>query len=558
MELDREAAAALGISADVVARAASRRREGRTLGEALAEIGATGAATFGRALAEAAGLPFAAAPPALPARELTALLPMPFAKRHLVLPLARDGAGLAVALADPAALAALEDLRFLYRAPVRPLVVPAPALREAITRAYDAAARSAADTMDAIEGERLDLVASELDEPPDLLEAGDDTPVIRLVNALLAQAVKDGASDIHIEPHERGLAVRFRTDGLLHDVLAPPGRLAAAIAARVKIMAGLDIAERRLPQDGRLRVRVAGRDIDVRVSIVPTAFGERVALRLLDRASALLDLRELGLAPATAAALERVLGQSHGLVLVTGPTGSGKTTTLYAALRRLATGERNIMTIEDPIEYQLRGIGQMQVGPRIGLTFAAGLRAVLRQDPDVILIGEIRDRETVEIALQAALTGHLVFSTLHTNDAPGAMTRLVDMGVEPFLISSSVLAVLAQRLLRRVCDGCAVAGRPTADERRALGPATPEVLRRAGPGCAACRGTGYRGRSAIHELLVVDDPVRALVMARADAAQVRRHATAAGMATLRDDGFAKARAGVTTVAEVLRVTQDEG
>jgi len=558
MELDREAAAALGISADVVARAASRRREGRTLAEALAEIGATGAATFGRALAEAAGLPFAAAPPALPARELTALLPMPFAKRHLVLPLARDGAGLAVALADPAALAALEDLRFLYRAPVRPLVVPAPALREAITRAYDAAARSAADTMDAIEGERLDLVASELDEPPDLLEAGDDTPVIRLVNALLAQAVKDGASDIHIEPHERGLAVRFRTDGLLHDVLAPPGRLAAAIAARVKIMAGLDIAERRLPQDGRLRVRVAGRDIDVRVSIVPTAFGERVALRLLDRASALLDLRELGLAPATAAALERVLGQSHGLVLVTGPTGSGKTTTLYAALRRLATGERNIMTIEDPIEYQLRGIGQMQVGPRIGLTFAAGLRAVLRQDPDVILIGEIRDRETVEIALQAALTGHLVFSTLHTNDAPGAMTRLVDMGVEPFLISSSVLAVLAQRLLRRVCDGCAVAGRPTADERRALGPATPEVLRRAGPGCAACRGTGYRGRSAIHELLVVDDPVRALVMARADAAQVRRHATAAGMATLRDDGFAKARAGVTTVAEVLRVTQDEG
>ncbi|TMB23838.1 MAG: type II secretion system protein GspE [Deltaproteobacteria bacterium] len=558
MELDREAAAALGISADVVARAASRRREGRTLAEALAEIGATGAATFGRALAEAAGLPFAAAPPALPARELTALLPMPFAKRHLVLPLARDGAGLAVALADPAALAALEDLRFLYRAPVRPLVVPAPALREAITRAYDAAARSAADTMDAIEDERLDLVASELDEPPDLLEAGDDTPVIRLVNALLAQAVKDGASDIHIEPHERGLAVRFRTDGLLHDVLAPPGRLAAAIAARVKIMAGLDIAERRLPQDGRLRVRVAGRDIDVRVSIVPTAFGERVALRLLDRASALLDLRELGLAPATAAALERVLGQSHGLVLVTGPTGSGKTTTLYAALRRLATGERNIMTIEDPIEYQLRGIGQMQVGPRIGLTFAAGLRAVLRQDPDVILIGEIRDRETVEIALQAALTGHLVFSTLHTNDAPGAMTRLVDMGVEPFLISSSVLAVLAQRLLRRVCDGCAVAGRPTADERRALGPATPEVLRRAGPGCAACRGTGYRGRSAIHELLVVDDPVRALVMARADAAQVRRHATAAGMATLRDDGFAKARAGVTTVAEVLRVTQDEG
>src|SRR5213593_3944807 len=400
MELDREAAAALGIPGDVVARAAARRREGRTLGEALAETGATDAATFARALAEAAGLPFAPAPPALPARELTAVLPMPFAKRHLVLPLARDGAGLAVALADPAALAPLDDLRLLYRAPLRPLVVPPPALRDAITRAYDATARSAADTMDAIEGERLDLVARELDEPP----------VLRLVNALLAQAVKDGASDLHIEPWERGLAVRFRTDGLLHDVLAPPARLAATIASRVKIMAGLDIAERRLPQDGRIRVRVAGRDIDVRVSIVPTAFGERVALRLLDRASALLDLTDLGLAPATARTLERLLGLSHGIILVTGPTGSGKTTTLYAALRRIATGERNIMTIEDPIEYQLRGIGQIQASSRIGLTFAAGLRAVLRQDPDVILVGEIRDRETAEIAMQAALTGHLVFS----------------------------------------------------------------------------------------------------------------------------------------------------
>jgi len=546
MSLDHEAAAALGIPPEVVARAAARRREGRTLGEALGELGATDAASFARALAETAGLPFAAALPDPPARELIAVLPMPFARRHLVLPLARDAAGLAVALADPAALAALDDLRVLYGAPVRALVAPAPALRDAITRAYDAAARSAADTMDAIEGERLDLVAGELDEPPDLLEAGDDTPVIRLLNALLAQAVKDGASDIHVEPYERGLAVRFRVDGLLHDVLEPPARLAATLASRVKIMAGLDIAERRLPQDGRVAVRVAGRDVDVRVSIVPTAFGERVVLRLLDRAGALRDLPDLGLAPATAARLERVLAQSHGIVLVTGPTGSGKTTTLYAALRRLAGGERNIMTIEDPIEYQLRGIGQVQASSRIGLTFAAGLRAVLRQDPDVILVGEIRDRETVEIAMQAALTGHLVFSTLHTNDAPGAMTRLVDMGVEPFLISSSVLAVLAQRLLRRVCEGCAVAGSPGDEPRHA------------GPGCATCRGTGYRGRTAIHELLVVDDPVRALVMARADAAAVRRHAIAAGMTTLRDDGLGKARAGITTVAEVLRATQDEG
>jgi len=281
-------------------------------------------------------------------------------------------------------------------------------------------------------------------------------------------------------------------------------------------------------------------------------------LRLLDRAATLLDLPELGLSPSIAASLDRLLAQSHGIVLVTGPTGSGKTTTLYAALRRLRTGERNIMTIEDPVEYQLRGVGQIQVNPRIDLTFASGLRAVLRQDPDVILVGEIRDRETVEIALQSALTGHLVFSTLHTNDAAGAVTRLLDMAVEPFLISSSLLAVLAQRLVRRVCATCGRDGPPGAEERAAFGDATPPLLRHAGSGCADCRGTGFRGRTAIHELLVVDDPIRALIMARSDAGAIRRHATAHGMATLRDDGLAKACAGVTTLAEVLRATQDEG
>jgi general secretion pathway protein E len=550
------AAARLGIPPDVLARAEARARGGRPLADALGDLGATDPAAFARALADVAGLPFAATLPALPARALAGLVPMPFAKRHLVLPLARDEAGIDVALADPAALAPLDDIRFLAGVPVRPLVVPAPALREAITRAYDAATGTAADTMDAIAGERVEFDASP-GEPLDLLEAGDDTPVIRLVNALFFQAVRDGASDVHVEPYERALAVRFRLDGVLHDVLSPPPALHASLVSRLKIMAGLDIAERRLPQDGRIRLRVAGRDVDVRVSIVPTGFGERVALRILDRAAALLDLADLGLAPASSRALDRLLAQSHGLVLVTGPTGSGKTTTLYAALRRLATGARNIMTIEDPIEYQLRGIAQMQANPRIGLAFATGLRAVLRQDPDVILVGEIRDRETVEIALQAALTGHLVFSTLHTNDACGAVTRLLDMGVEPFLISSSVLGVLAQRLVRRVCSTCAVDGPPTAEERDALAAAAPATLRHAGAGCAACRATGYRGRTAIHELLVVDDAVRALVMARADAATIRRHATAAGMATLREDGFAKACSGITTLAEVMRGTQDE-
>jgi general secretion pathway protein E len=487
-------------------------------------------------LASACALPFAAVPPTLPARELLATLPMQYARRHLVLPLARDAHGLDVAVADPTALAPLDDLRFLYGVPVRPLVVPAPALRDAIGRAYDAAARAVAETPDGGLERRLELDATPLDdggEPPDLLEADGEAPVIRLVNGLLFEAVRAGASDVHVEPFERALVVRLRVDGILHDLLSPPLALHAALVSRIKIMAGLDIAEHRLPQDGRIAVRIGGRDVDLRVSVVPTAAGERLVLRLLDRASVLHDVTDLGLAPGIAAGLEALLRRQHGIVLVTGPTGSGKTTTLYAALRRLARGDRNVMTIEDPIEYQLRGIGQMPVNPRIGLDFAAGLRAILRQDPDVILVGEIRDRETMEIAMQAALTGHLVFATLHTNDAPSAVTRLLDMGAEPFLIASSVAAVLAQRLVRRVCAACD------------------------GAGCAACRETGLRGRTGVHELLVMDDALRALVMARADAATIRQRARAAGMTTIREDGLAKARAGVTTEAEVLQATHDE-
>ena len=491
--------------------------------------------TGAREAAAALGLPFAESPPRLPARELLAPLPMQYARRHLVLPLAREAERLEVAVADPHALAALDDLRFLYGARVDPLVVPAEVLREAISRAYDAAA-SAASEDGASLGARLELDATPLDdaaEPPDLLEAGEDAPAIRLINAVLYEAVRAGASDIHIEPFERSLAVRLRVDGVLQDLLAPPLRLHAALASRVKIMAGLDIAERRLPQDGRIALRVGGRDVDVRVSIVPTAAGERVVLRLLDRASVLRDVSDLGLSAATTAGLSGILACPYGLFLVTGPTGSGKTTTLYALLRRLATGERNVLTIEDPVEYQLRGIGQMQVAPRIGLTFAAGLRAILRQDPDVILVGEIRDRETMEIAMQAALTGHLVLATLHTNDAASALTRLLDMGAEPFLIASSVLGALAQRLVRRLCTACA------------------------GAGCASCHGDGFRGRTGIHELLVIDDEARALIMRRSDASALRRHATAAGMTTLREDGFAKAAAGITTEGEVLRATRDE-
>ena len=349
--------------------------------------------------------------------ELLATLPMQFARRNLVLPLKREPNAVVVAVGDPRTLGPLDDLRVLYGVPTRPVVVPADTLAEAINRAYDLASGSAADLMGNLEEERLDLIANELEEPRDLSEASDEAPIIRLVNSLLFQAVKDRASDIHIEPFERVLTVRFRIDGILYDVISPPKRFQPVIISRVKVMAGLDIAEKRLPQDGRIRIKVAGKDIDVRVSVIPTAYGERVVLRLLDRAATLLGLEELGLTGRSLPLVDRLIRQSHGIILVTGPTGSGKTTTLYAALSTINSTERNIITIEDPIEYQLHGVGQMQVNPKIGLTFATGLRSILRQDPDVIMVGEIRDSETAEIAIQAALTGHLVFSTLHTNDS---------------------------------------------------------------------------------------------------------------------------------------------
>ena len=484
-------------------------------------------------------------------------LPIQYAKRFACLPLGEAGGVLEVALADPRAIQVVDDLRALYGRRVTPVVVPASAILEAINLAYDSARGTAEAVMGDIEAGELDAVAHELEEPHDLLDADDEAPIIRLVNSLLFQAIKDRASDIHIEPYEREVSVRFRIDGLLYDVLKPPRRYHPTIIARIKIMAGLDIAEKRLPQDGRLRFRAAGRDIDVRVSIVPTQFGERAVLRLLDRTGALLTLEQLGLGGANLAHIEKLIQKSHGIILVTGPTGSGKTTTLYAALSRLNSSLRNIITIEDPIEYQLHGVGQIQVNPKIDLTFAGGLRSILRQDPDIIMVGEIRDGETAEIAIQAALTGHLVFSTLHTNDSFGALSRLIDMGIEPFLVSSSLVGVMAQRLVRRVCPSCRQPSVATQAEQDEIGLVAGTPIFVAGPGCDACKGTGYRGRTGIHELLVLDDPVRALVMQRSDASAVRRYAAGQGMPTLRDDGAAKVAAGETTVEEVLRVTQED-
>ncbi len=412
-------------------------------------------------------------------------------------------------------------------------MLDAAALAQRISAAYAQGESSAATVVSEVEeGTDLSRMMQDLPAVEDLLEAADDAPIIRMLNALLTQAARDGASDIHIEPYERHSSVRFRVDGTLREVVQPNRALHAALISRLKIMAELDISEKRLPQDGRISLRLGTRAIDVRVSTLPSAHGERAVLRLLDKSESKLSLESVGMQGDTLRRFTSLIAQPHGIVLVTGPTGSGKTTTLYAALSRLDATRSNIMTVEDPIEYELPGVGQTQVNPKIDLTFAKALRAILRQDPDIIMIGEIRDFETAQIAIQASLTGHLVLATLHTNDAASAITRLTDMGVEPFLLSSSLLGVLAQRLVRKVCHACA------------------------GKGCEACGHTGYAGRTGLFELLVVDDPLRALVHNRASEADIRAAALAGGMQLMREDGERLIAAGVTTREEVVRVTRD--
>ncbi len=554
------------VSEQDLERARQRKKPGQDLADVLVDMGALEPQRLARAIAQEYWLPFQAHidEHAIDGA-LLARVPINYAKKNGVLPLSNDGRSVTVAIADPSNYEPLDDLRVLFGLPVHPVVVPLEVLGDAINRAYDQATTTTAqDLMIDLEEERLDVVANELaHEPLDLLDSDDAAPIIKLVNGLLSQAVKDRASDIHVEPFEQELLVRFRVDGMLYDVISPPQRFQPAISSRVKVMAGLNIAEKRLPQDGRIRLRVAGRDIDIRVSTIPTAFGERIVLRLLDRAQALVDLNldRLGFTGDNLARIDRLIRQSHGIILATGPTGSGKTTSLYACLARINSPEKNIITIEDPIEYQLRGIGQMQVNPKIDLTFASGLRSILRQDPDVIMVGEIRDSETAEIAIHAALTGHLVFSTLHTNDSFGALTRLVDMGIEPFLVSSSILAVLAQRLVRTLCANCREPYTPGASELARIG-VRPEMLkgpiyRPAANGCRACRSTGYRGRTAVHELMLMDDEVRSLVMQKADAATIRRACTSRGMSLLRQNGAQRILQGETTIEELLRVTQED-
>ncbi|HXX76620.1 MAG TPA: type II secretion system ATPase GspE [Nitrospiraceae bacterium] len=489
-------------------------------------------------------------------------VPIHFARRYRVLPLKTEEGSVIVATTDPLETVPLDDLRLLLGLPVKPILTSGISLLACLNRVYDEAASPAGAEKvmeDIAANDNLEQLAYALDEPQDLLDATDEAPIIRLVNSVLFQAVRQRASDIHFESFERGLVVRYRIDGVLYPVLTPPKHLQASIIARLKILAGLNIAEKRLPQDGRFTIRTAGKDVDLRVSVLPTAHGERVVLRLLEKENKLLNLSEMGFSADRLGVIQQLIQLSHGIILVTGPTGSGKTTTLYAALSQINAPDKNIITVEDPIEYQLLGIGQMQVNPKINLTFAAGLRSILRQDPDVIMIGEIRDRETAEIAIHASLTGHLVFSTLHTNDAASAATRLIDMGIEPFLVASSVVAVLAQRLVRRVCKDCRQAYPPDDEELIRLGIVPPKArpMFYRGTGCAACSQTGYRGRTGIYELLVMDDEIRRLIGAKADSTAIKQAAVSKGMITLKDDGADKVFHGITTTEEVMRITQQE-
>jgi general secretion pathway protein E len=493
----------------------------------------------------------------LGARPLSSRLTADYLEHHALMPVSVDAGRLVVAtwleVVDPQAL---DDLRLIAGLPIELTRAPETEVRSAIRRVYSPDSLTAEDV---IAGLARDVrPAGDADAAlDDLVSLANEAPVVKLVNLLMLEALEARASDIHLETYQGGVRVRYRIDGVLQDAAAPPRRLAAAVVSRVKIMAELDIAERRVPQDGRIRLRMRDRQVDVRVATLPTLHGESVVLRLLDKERGRIRLEDLGMAPDTQQRFVEVISRPHGIVLSTGPTGSGKTTTLYAAVDRIRTGREKIVTVEDPVEYELAGVPQVPVNEKVGLTFANALRALLRQDPDIMLVGEIRDQETADIATHAALTGHLVLSTLHTNDAATALTRLVDLGIEPYLVASTVEAVLAQRLVRRICESCKRPTTISADQRTALN-LTKDHLPQAwaGAGCNACRGTGYRGRTGIYELLVMDDELRSAVHEDASAGRLARAGQAKGMRLLREDGVRLLAEGVTTAEEVVRVASD--
>ncbi len=486
----------------------------------------------------------------------TPLVPYAFAREFGVIDTGEANGMRRILFRQGGDVGVLSELQRHSALPLDVQVIATGDFQERLTRTFNDGGNGAASMVDDMAG--MDDLANLLEEMPeleDLMDAEENAPIIRLINTLLAQSLRENASDVHFELFEMRAIVRFRIDGQLRDIIEPKRGLHAAMVSRIKVMAGLDIAEKRLPQDGRIALRIAGRPVDIRVSTLPTGHGERVVLRLLDKSAGRLELKKLGMRPRTLERLQHLLQQPHGILLVTGPTGSGKTTTLYAALAGMDSHQTNIMTVEDPIEYDLDGVGQTQINSRIDMSFARALRAILRQDPDVIMIGEIRDRETAQIAVQASLTGHLVLATLHTNDAPSAITRLVDMGIEPFLLASSTIGVLAQRLARKLCSSCRQPYQPDEEEMAQLGLAHPTTLYHA-VGCAECNQTGYHGRTGLYELLTVDEALRTLIHQGGNEQDLRTQAMANGMTLLRADGVARVIEGETTFEEVLRVTRE--
>ena len=491
-----------------------------------------------------------------PDPEALKLAPSEYALKNQILPIGFEDDVVVVAIPDIRSLQAADDLGVLIQRPIRTVLADATLIEDKLKDFY---LQQILQNVPTDDGGSVDV--DDTTDLADLTRIAGETEVVQMVNGLFAQAVRDGASDIHIEPYEREVKVRYRIDGMLSDMMRPPKRMHAALISRLKILGELNIAERRLPQDGRIKIAIAGRQVDVRLSIVPTVFGERAVMRILDKGTAMLGLGELGMSPEILVKYRKVISLPHGIILATGPTGSGKSTSLYASLQEIWSPTTNILTIEDPVEYQVSGISQVQVRANIGLTFAAGLRSFLRQDPDIIMVGEIRDLETAEIAVHASLTGHLVFSTLHTNDSAGAVTRLLDMGVEPYLVASSLVGVIAQRLVRRVCVNCAQPYAPTEESLRALGVTSDEAktgIFMKGKGCDRCQNTGYRGRQGLYEFLLVDEQVRRMTVDRKSSNEIKNYAVdAQGLRTLLADGRSMVLAGRTTPEEILRVSQRE-
>jgi type IV pilus assembly protein PilB len=533
---------------------------GGNITAALVKLGALTEEDLTKFLAELYGVPSVDLSNYHPDPAVVKLLPSDVASKFQVVPIARAGRRLTVAMANPANIFAIDDIKFITGCEVQPVVASEAAVKKAIDKAYDSAA-SFETVMRGLDDE-IEVIEDAPDDAPDmtLLGEAEQAPVVKLVNSLISDAVRKGASDIHIEPYEKTLRVRFRIDGTLYEMMSPPFRMKAAIISRLKIMAELDIAERRVPQDGRIKLRILGRTIDLRVSSLPTIFGEKVVMRILDKGNLNIDLSKLGFQEQAYTDFSRAIAQPYGMVLVTGPTGSGKTTTLYSALSKINVPEVNIMTAEDPVEYNLEGINQVLVNDDVGLSFAAALRAFLRQDPNIIMVGEIRDIDTGSIAVKAALTGHLVLSTLHTNDAPSTINRMVDMGIEPFLVSSSTNLIMAQRLLRKVCNSCKTDVKLHPEALRELGLSDEDARKESfkeGKGCVDCSNTGYKGRVGVYEVMPMSARIRDQILDRASTADIKKQAVAEGMLTLRMDALIKLKKGITTAEEVLKETASD-